>query len=143
MRFLVSVLFLGFCGFGSLAHAQYDESSPLSFYLSSNDPGCINIDSARAFTGFPTLSTGTVTQIRFYYSSKSADDVTQDSPYIETGFTADDEYGDITLSSPQSCGFPSGSKTYIRYGLIDANNNVLHFMGDSEYDEYSDSIDVQ
>ena len=115
--------------------------NPMSFRMVSHSRGCVTVDSISTSSDFPNLPNGTATQVRFYYATDAIQRVTENSPYTESEFHPVDAY-QWELSTKEFCGFTAG-KTFFRYGLIDSSNNLIHFMNDSEYDEYSNAVDVQ
>lgn len=138
MRFFVSLVLI----FGvALAHAQEAEEPSFSFHLSNPTRGCVTVDYVSPYGDFPNYPKGAATQVRLFYSTQLASEITQSSPYVETELVAG-ENSEYSLALSEFCGFQAG-KTFFKYGLLDANGQLVHFQSETEYDEYSNSVEVQ
>ena len=138
MRFFASFVLIFGC---ALAHAQEAEEPTFSFHLSNANRGCVTVDSVSLYGDFPNYPKGAATQVRLFYSTELASDIAQSSPYVETELVAGDN-NEYSLALSEFCGFQSG-KTFFKYGLLDANGQLVHFQSETEYDEYSNSVEVQ
>ena len=135
-----TLLFSLFLLVAPLAHAGWGET--FSFNLDKGDaPGCVKVTYVTTSYDFPNLENGVVTSVRFFYSKKSHSDVTEDSPFQETRPEVD-ENGSQTVSPNEFCGLSPG-RTYFKYGLYDADGNVLDFMADGDWSQYGNSVDVE
>jgi hypothetical protein len=138
---LISAVFT----FGAVrAEAQWsgNSSGHLSFSISkSEQDGCVKVNYIYPSNGFPTLEKGVVTMVHFAYSIVDADSVTEDSSFQETSLSTD-ESDNIALSTNEFCGFKP-ERTFFKYALYDANNQLLEFQAPGDFDSYSNTVDLQ
>ncbi len=123
-----------------LAHAGWGET--FSFNLDKGDsPGCIKVSYVTTSYEFPNLENGVVTSVRFFYSKKSHGDVTENSPFQDAR-PEQDENGSQTVSPNEFCGFAPG-RYFFKYGLYDADDQLLEFMNDDTWSQYGNSVEVE
>ncbi len=100
----------------------------------------MNVDYINTPYGFPDMEKGTAASVRFYFSTKSPDDVTEDSDFQETTFVPGD-YENYSLAVSEFCGFAEGHY-FFKYGIYDATGKTLEFMNPDDWSEYSHAVDV-
>jgi|GEM_PF-2841339 len=134
MRLLISLCLFAF---SVSAHAYGNFEFSVSH---SKDPGCVSVDSVTTPSDFPEVNGGTVATVRFYFSTKSPDDVTEDSDFQETTFVPGN-YENYALAVNEFCGFSEGHY-FFKYGLYDSTGKSLDFMSPDDWNEYSHSADI-
>jgi hypothetical protein len=141
MRSFLFILLLATPALTVVPRAQAGWGDTFAFDLDKDDPGCIKVGYVRTSYDFPNLDNGVVTSVRFFYSKIGKTDVTENSPFQETR-PAEDENGSKTVSPNVFCGFTPG-RYFFKYGLYDANDNLLEMMTDDQWNSYSNSIEVE
>lgn len=118
------------------------KTGPAELQVSASGPGCVEISISAGYNRtFPSTENGLATRIHFYYSTTDLKKVTLASPYEEACVTMNAR-GEAEGSPTRFCGYAAGTY-FFKYALFDADNNLLHFMADSETSSYDHSAKVE
>ncbi len=139
MRTFTGLLFVIFTALPTFSFASAKVGDSFDFKVISACKGCVNFDELSVSSQFPVLEDGVASFVRFYYSDVKFENVTENSPYVETQI----DINGSSISYVKLGNLVSGQRYYFKVGLATNEGKLIFFTSNESVKFEMHSIVVQ